>query len=66
MAVWQSSADLCFMSASHLSRNPGYTTETVCSTQKILQHARMAQAGAIPRDPLRESVSLELDMINIL
>ncbi|TFK56754.1 Bax inhibitor family protein [Heliocybe sulcata] len=34
-------------------------------TQKILNHARMAQAGALPRDPLRESISLELDMINI-
>ncbi|EIN13837.1 hypothetical protein PUNSTDRAFT_57909 [Punctularia strigosozonata HHB-11173 SS5] len=34
-------------------------------TQKILQHARMAETGAIPRDPLRESISLELDMINI-
>jgi growth hormone-inducible transmembrane protein len=38
----------------------------VYSTQKILQHARMAETGVIPRDPLRESVSLELDMINIL
>ena len=26
----------------------------------------MAQAGAIPRDPIKESISLELDMINIL
>lgn len=36
------------------------------STQKILQHARLAEAGVIPRDPLKESISLELDMINIL
>ena len=36
------------------------------STQKILQHARMAEQGAIPRDPLKESIGLELDMINIL
>lgn len=26
----------------------------------------MAAAGAIPRDPIKESISLELDMINIL
>lgn len=36
------------------------------STQKILQHARMAEQGLITADPLRESISLELDMINIL
>lgn len=34
-------------------------------TQKILQHARMAEHGAMKADPLRESISLELDMINI-
>jgi len=34
-------------------------------TQKILQHAKLAQAGIIPRDPLKESIGLELDMINI-
>lgn len=26
----------------------------------------MAESGAIPRDPLRESISLQLDFINIL
>lgn len=36
------------------------------STQKILQHARMAEMGAIPRDPMKEAIALELDMINIL
>ena len=36
------------------------------STQKILHHARMAEAGVLERDSLKESVSLELDMINIL
>jgi len=36
------------------------------STQKILQHARMAEMGAIPRDPVKESVALELDMLNVL
>lgn len=39
---------------------------TFASTQKILHHARMAEAGAITRDPIRESIGLELDMINIL
>lgn len=39
---------------------------TLISTQKILHHARMAEAGAITRDPIRESIGLELDMINIL
>lgn len=39
---------------------------TSSSTQKILQHARMAEMGAVPRDPMREAISLELDMINIL
>ncbi|KAJ8518759.1 hypothetical protein ONZ45_g4200 [Pleurotus djamor] len=34
-------------------------------TQKILQHARMAERGVLPRDPVKESISLELDMINI-
>lgn len=34
-------------------------------TQKILHHARLAQTGLIKRDPLKESISLELDMINI-
>ncbi|KAH9950913.1 Bax inhibitor family protein [Amylocystis lapponica] len=34
-------------------------------TQKILHHARMAEQGAIQRDAIRESVGLELDMINI-
>lgn len=36
------------------------------STQKILQHARMAEQGLVPRDPMREAISLQLDMINIL
>ncbi|ORY87953.1 inhibitor of apoptosis-promoting Bax1-domain-containing protein [Protomyces lactucae-debilis] len=34
-------------------------------TQKILARARMAQAGRMKRDTCRESVSLELDCINI-
>ncbi|KAI0735049.1 Bax inhibitor family protein [Earliella scabrosa] len=34
-------------------------------TQKILNHARMAEQGRLPRDPLKESIGLQLDMINI-
>lgn len=34
-------------------------------TQKILARARMSQAGRMPRDTCRESISLELDCINI-
>ncbi|KAF8665417.1 hypothetical protein AX16_000436 [Volvariella volvacea WC 439] len=34
-------------------------------TQKILKNARLAEQGVLKRDPMRESVSLELDMINI-
>ncbi|TDL28349.1 hypothetical protein BD410DRAFT_893382 [Rickenella mellea] len=34
-------------------------------TQKILHHARLAATGAVPRDPMRESIALELDFINI-
>lgn len=35
-------------------------------TQKILANARAAAAGVIPRDPMKESIALELDFINIL
>ncbi|GAA5899661.1 hypothetical protein JCM5296_001391 [Sporobolomyces johnsonii] len=34
-------------------------------TQKILKHAQMAQRGVLPADPIRESVSLILDVINL-
>jgi len=34
-------------------------------TQKILHHARLAQMGQIKADPIKESVALELDFINI-
>lgn len=34
-------------------------------TQKILKHARLAEAGVMKRDPVNESISLELDVINI-
>ncbi|KAI0756875.1 Bax inhibitor family protein [Daedaleopsis nitida] len=35
-------------------------------TQKILHHAKLAEEGRLPRDPLKESIGLQLDMINIL
>lgn len=38
---------------------------TLYDTQKILAHARMAQNGMVKRDPVNESISLELDFINI-
>jgi growth hormone-inducible transmembrane protein len=34
-------------------------------TQKVLQHARLAESGMLRPDPLRESIGLELDFINI-
>ena len=34
-------------------------------TQKILKHAKMAEQRLIPRDPVRESVSLIIDAINL-
>lgn len=38
---------------------------TLYDVQKILHHARLAQRGYIKRDVVSESVSLELDFINI-
>ena len=38
----------------------------VYSTQKILHHARLAERGVIARDPMKEAIGLELDMLNIL
>ncbi|KAG5716339.1 Growth hormone-inducible transmembrane protein [Termitomyces sp. T112] len=34
-------------------------------TQKILKHGRLAEQGVMKADPMNESVSLQLDMINI-
>jgi FtsH-binding integral membrane protein len=34
-------------------------------TQKILHHARLAERGVIARDPMKEAIGLELDMLNI-
>lgn len=38
---------------------------TLYDTQKILHHARMANAGLAKKDVVNESVSLELDFLNI-
>ena len=38
---------------------------TLYDVQKILHHSRLAQRGYIQRDVVNESVSLELDFINI-
>jgi len=38
---------------------------TLYDVQKVLNHARQAERGLIPKDPVNESVSLELDFINI-
>ena len=38
---------------------------TLYDTQKILHHARLAQRGMIQKDVVNESVSLELDFLNI-
>jgi growth hormone-inducible transmembrane protein len=38
---------------------------TLYDVQKVLAHARMAERGVIKKDPVNESISLELDFINI-
>ncbi|KAI0903839.1 bax inhibitor family protein [Ustulina deusta] len=38
---------------------------TLYDVQKILHHSRMAEAGIIKKDPINESISLELDFLNI-
>jgi FtsH-binding integral membrane protein len=38
---------------------------TLYDVQKILQHARLAERGLMPKDPVNESISLELDFLNI-
>lgn len=38
---------------------------TLYDVQKVLAHARMSQRGLVKRDVVNESVSLELDFINI-
>jgi len=38
---------------------------TLYDTQKVLQHARLAERGVMQRDAVNESVGLELDFLNI-
>lgn len=38
---------------------------TLYDVQKVLHHARLAQHGVIKADPVNESISLELDFLNI-
>ncbi|KAF4595435.1 bax Inhibitor family protein [Ophiocordyceps camponoti-floridani] len=38
---------------------------TLYDVQKVLHHARLAQAGMMRRDAVNESISLELDFLNI-
>ncbi|KLJ08693.1 hypothetical protein EMPG_15897 [Blastomyces silverae] len=38
---------------------------TLYDIQKILHHARMAERGLIKKDVVNESISLELDFLNI-
>ncbi|GAO13740.1 uncharacterized protein UV8b_01616 [Ustilaginoidea virens] len=38
---------------------------TLYDVQKILHHARLAQAGVVRPDPVNESMALELDFLNI-
>lgn len=38
---------------------------TLYDVQKVLNHARLAERGLIPKDPVNEAISLELDFINI-
>lgn len=38
---------------------------TLYDVQKVLHHARLAQRGIIKEDPVNESISLELDFLNI-
>ena len=47
--------------------NAKMAAEMVEAAGKLVrEHARLAEQGAIPRDAVKESLSLELDMINIL
>lgn len=38
---------------------------TLYDVQKVLAHARMAEQGMLAKDPVNESIGLELDFINI-
>lgn len=66
MVVWLYSAVSCYMSKAYLFLPSRSLSNILFSTQKILQHGRMAEQGLMKADPVNESISLELDMINIL
>lgn len=66
MAVWLSSEVSCSTSVSFPSPKYIHLCCFASSTQKILAHARLAQQGLMARDPMKEAIGLELDMINIL
>ena len=38
---------------------------TLYDVQRVLHHARLAERGLLQRDPVNESISLELDFLNI-
>lgn len=38
---------------------------TLYDVQKVLHHARLAERGIIKKDPVNESIALELDFLNI-
>lgn len=38
---------------------------TLYDVQKVLHHARLAERGLMKKDPVNESISLELDFLNI-
>lgn len=38
---------------------------TLYDVQKVLHHARMAERGLMKKDPVNESIALELDFINL-
>jgi dephospho-CoA kinase len=50
----------------HFFKKKSDVSIVAVSTQKILQHARLAEQGLMTADPIKESISLQLDMINIL
>jgi growth hormone-inducible transmembrane protein len=54
------------MSAVYFDYVQNLSLFSFCSTQKILHHARLAERGVIARDPMKEAIGLELDMLNIL
>jgi hypothetical protein len=68
MVAWLYLAVLCFMSQ-FLNQSCFALADCVSfdiSTQKILRNARLVEQGVLQADPMKESISLQLDMVNIL